>query len=285
MNIKKYMISIFAIGVSLFILCGCSPNKERVQEALEKLESADAISMKGNMTGSLDAGKLGTMVIETQFDLKKTDEGSYVSMRISTNASPVSVEQDINMEQYIIGDKVYIYCPQLASQYIDCSSAYQLIADEGIGMGMAAFDFDAGSTRLEFDDTTINYQGKETNVLMVMVLLDNQQMTDLIQDLLVRQDISSSALSGEDSDEAADAYKDIQVESAEFALFIDDDNNILGFYVRAVISLDILGQDGEYDIQMHYDVIDTGDAVTLDLPDIQPENVIAYETLLARIAG
>jgi hypothetical protein len=277
----KFKVLALVLCLSLFVLSGCTSDTDRVQEALNKLESADAISVKGNMTGSIDAGKLGTTGIELHCDIKITDMGSCISMQISTDASSISMEEDIYMQQYIVGDRVYIYCPQLTSQYIDCSSEYQQITDEGIGTIMAALDFDAGSTQLEYGDTTINYQGNETNVLMVMVQLDDEQLSDLIQNLLVRQNVSYNALSGEDRDEIADEYKTMEVESAEYALFIDDDNNIIRYYVRAVLSLDILGQDSEYDIQMQYDVLATGDSVTVDVPDIQPDNVVQYETLLA----
>ena len=170
--------------------------------------------------------------------------------------------------------------PQLSDRYIDCSLVYLQVANEAIGMNRDAFNFDVRSTRLESNDTTINYQGNETHVLMVLVLLDNKQLDDLIHNLLVQQRANFSAISRESLDEIKSAYEDMELESAEYTLYIDDDNNLIRYCLNAEFSLDILGQDAQYNIQMQYDIIDTGDDVILDLPDIQPENSVNYETLL-----
>lgn len=273
MKRKRYAVSIIAVGLIAAILCGCSPNQDRVQEALDKLENIDSISAKVSLV--IDSMSL-------HFDFISTDEG--MSMHMSTDVSTVNGQENMDVDMYVAGDKVYMYYPQLTSQFIDVTSTYQPSADHQIGINTETFDFDLGSTRFESDDTTIKFNGSETHVLMVLVLLDDQRLNDMIQNLLVQQSAGLSTYTGENLVSAEDIYDDMEIESAEYAFFIDDDNNLIRVYINAVLSHNA-AQYMQYDIKMVYYIIDTGDDVTLDLPDIREDNVISYEALMAMMEG
>jgi hypothetical protein len=277
MKFKKTFILLFAISIGLSALGGCSPHRDRIQEALDKLESTDAVCINGNILIKLDAGYMGSMGMDSHFDITETDEGSALSAQVNTDAL-TGAKQHIDIEQYIIGDKVYIYCPQISTEYMDFSSEYHLIADEGICTSMGVFDFDAGSARFECCDTTITYKGEETDVLMAAVFLNNEQMLNLIRNLLLQQR-SYGALSDEDMDETLDVFQSMEFESADYALFIDGNDNVIRLYISIVLSQKISGQDVELNIQMQYDILETGDAVILNVPGIQPQDAVLYETV------
>ena len=109
MKLKKLFILLFAVSITLLSFGGCSPNKERIQEALDKLESADAISIQGNIVSTIDTGKLGTTNIEMHLEMITTDEAICITAQYISSASPISVDENINIDMYIFDDHVYIY--------------------------------------------------------------------------------------------------------------------------------------------------------------------------------
>ncbi len=281
---KKHIFHLLIALILLSVLCGCSSEKSRVEEALNKLKSQDSFCLNVDMSATADAENLGTTEVKLHYDINtEAGTGSAIAMWMNMGNVQFNLDEEIRMDIYIIGDKVYVHCPQITDQYIDHTSIYPQIASEVLGMDMAALDFDIDSAKLNYSESTITYQDKETDVLMVGVVLNDVQLTELIQ-TLARQSFSSDTLLV-GSSEAAEIYETLEVESGEYILYLDDEDNILSFFVHAVFSLDVSGQDVRYDMGIRYDIVATGDEVTVELPDIRPEDTISYEALQEYTAG
>jgi len=285
MKIKRFMVILLVVAFIISSFCGCSPNKQRVEKAMEKLASSDAIYMQAHITlesyleayfaNGTGSKQFQTSSIDASFDIKQTDDGSRIAIKYKSG------QTSFTFVQYMMGDTILVSYPEIFSGYIDCSSIYQDSMDTEKGM-LDTLEFDPVAASLSYSDTTIVYQGNKTDVLMVMVILNDKQLTNMIQDLLVQQSVQSGTLSGSDPEQIAKRYEDIKVDSVEYALFIDDDDNILRFYLKASV---LLGESAKTDLIMQFDILDTGDAIAIDFPDVETENVIPYETLLAMARG
>jgi hypothetical protein len=242
------------------------------------MEAYDSVHIKGVADAAVEVQ--GTKIdMDMEYDIKVAFEDIQMSMKTKTGF------MDIDAEYYFADGKFYMYMPQMFDKYIDASSMYGQIMDEGLGMDLSAFDFEVETTELKPEDAIIDYQGKEVKVLKVKVLLNDEQMTKLIKDLFKQQNFSSDTLSGQALNEAASMYESIEIVSAEYTLYIDGGNNVLRYEIAAEFTIEAAGQNMSYDMQMMYDIIDTGDSVKVELPDIKPEDTVTFEELLSGFSG
>lgn len=148
-----------------------------------------------------------------------------------------------------------------------------------MGMDLTAFDFDVESTELKAEQTKIEFEGADIDVLKVKVLLNEVRLTDLIKKLIAQQNFSSDTLSGQSIESAASVYESIDVESASYVLYIDKDNNVKRYEVATVYSMDMQGQKVTYDMQIEYNIVNTGDSIEVTLPKVDPQEVIPFNQL------
>lgn len=272
-NKKPLLLIILAI-LCVALLCGCASTSARVQKALDKMETYDSVHMKGTANASINMQ--GTNIdMDAEYDIKVVSEDIQMSMKTKTGF------MNLDVEYYFADGKFYMYMPQMFDKYIDASSMYGQMMDEGLGMDLSAFDFDVAATELKPEDVTIDYQGKEVKALKVKVLLNDEQMTQLIKDIFRQQNFSSDTLAGQALNEASRMYESINIASAEYTIYIDEGNNVLRFDVAAEFTMQAAGQNMSYDMVMTYDIIDTGDSVKIELPDIEPEDTVTFEELLS----
>ena len=272
---KTLLVIIVVIITAAMLLSGCESTNSRVQEALEKMQVIESVHMKGEMDAEVEvAGE--KMGMKSDFDMTIEDEEN-IAMVMKTN----SAGTDITMEIYTTGDEMYMYIgmPPLLDLYLDASSMYEEMKDE-MAMDMTIFDFDVEHTELEAEKMTIKLDGEETEVLKIKVLLDENQLSDIIKSLFSQMNLGTDTLAGQAMEEATDMYESMEVESAEYTLYIDDNNDVRRYSVSTVFSIDMNGQEAAYDMDMEYDVIETGDSVKVQIPDFPEDQLMDIEDLM-----
>lgn len=208
------------------------------------------------------------------FDIKVKDENLVMSMDTKSNI------MDMNMEIYMVDDRILMYMPILFDKYIDASEMMDEIDKNAIGMDVSAFDFDVKNTELEPENTKIDFDGKEIEVMKVKVLLEEDELTDIIKKVFEQQNFSSDTLSGQSMQQAASMYESIDLSSADYTLYIDNNNNIKRYAVDAEFTLDLNGEVALFDMKMIYDLIETGESIVVEMPNVNPEDIISMSELM-----
>ncbi len=272
MKNKKLIMLLMLTLAGIILFCGCaSSNPEyikRVNEALDKSMETVSQHIKGNIEINMSAaGQSIDMGID--FDAKvASPENMVMSMQITGL-------MNMSMDMYGIDGKFYMYMPQFSDKYIDVSSEYEQQTSNTF-VDMSMFDFDTDKTSMSFAEDS------KTGSLRVDVKLNDEQMKNLIKKVYAEQNKGSGTISG--SNNALDMLESMHVDSANYTIYIDKDNNIYRFELTAKISVEISRQKAEMEMTANYDVLETGDSVKVDLPDIQPGNVISYEELLGGLS-
>jgi archaellum component FlaF (FlaF/FlaG flagellin family) len=275
---KARAILLIILLVALTIMSvSCANPSQRVQDALKKAEAYQAVEIKG----------IGNAIVSLNSDDNKTNIG--YTYDIKTKENDVIMDMDIKsdvvsmtMKVYMVGDKLLISMPLLTDKYIDASEMKSQMNMDGISKILSSFDFDVASTKLESEETTINIEGIDTKVLKVKVLLDNDKMKELIKKIYEQQNFSTDALSGTSQSDMATLYDSINLQSAEYTIYIDKDDNIKRYEVNADYSMAVNGEIATISMDMDYDIIRTDNAVEINLPDISSDNMVNMSDLVTQ---
>lgn len=277
MLIKRLRIFILiALLLTLSLLTiGCTSTNQRVQEALNKSMGYTSMHIKGTGNASVEIVSLSQNInMDYAFDIKVKDEDLVMSMDTKSNI------MDMNMEIYMVDDRILMYIPILFDKYIDASEMMDEIDKNAIGMDVSAFDFDVKNTELEPENTKIDFDGNEIDVMKVKVLLEEDELTDIIKKVFEQQNFSSDTLSGQSMQQTASLYESIDLSSAEYTLYIDNNNNIKRYAVDAEFTLDLNGEVALFDMKMIYDLIETGDSIVVEMPDVNQEDIVSMSELM-----
>lgn len=266
MKYKRFITLFIPLLLCIVLLCSCAQTSPRVQKALDKMKDVDAAHIKGSMRITLDAEKVNMDMI-ADYDVKVTSDKLKLLVHSKTGLS----DTDINI--YGIGGRYYMYTPALMDKYIDMTSTYGKSMGLDSFVNMPAFDFDAGTTAMNITESS------NTGTLMVNVYLGDEQMKKLIKDVYVNQNLGTDALSGQSLDYTFDLLDSMKIDSASFTIYIDKDDNIFRYEINTEISVDYLGEKDKITITANYDVLETGDSVNVDIPDIPPEDIISAADL------
>lgn len=272
--LKIFLIFILTLSC-IAMMVACESTNQRVQAALDKMKDYESVEMEGNIDATVDISSMGQSTdMESKFNVKVVGEDISMVMENKTDI------MDMTIEMYMVGDKYYMRIPELIDQYIDLSDMKELMNKEAANLDLTVFDFDVDATELEAEDTKIKLEGEDIDVLKVRVLLEEDQLTDIIKELFAQQNFSSDTLAGQGLEQAADIYESIKIDSAEYTLYVDNDNNIVRYDIDAIFNMEMMGQEVSYDMEMIYNVIDTGESVVIELPEINEENTMKMEDLL-----
>lgn len=272
--LKLLLIVILSVSC-VMMMVACQSTNQRVQEALDKMENYESVEIKGNMDATVDISSMGQSIsMASKFNLKVVDEDIEMLMKTESDL------MNVTMEMYMVGDSYYMRIPDQIDKYIDLSEMKEIINKEAVNLDLTVFDFDVDATELEAEDIKIKFEGEDIEVLEVKVLLNEDQLTDIIKELFAQQNFSSDTLAGQSLDQAADIYESIKMDSATYTLYVDKDNNIVRYDLDTVFNLEMMGQDVMYDMQIEYNIIDTGESVVIELPDINEDNTMKMEDLL-----
>lgn len=271
--IKAAAAIVFIIAFA-FSAMGCTPVNQRVQEALNKAKEYSGVEIKGKADATVDIESLGEdIAMQYGIDARIRDEDVVMVMDINAGFMNMAIEM------YMVDGTFLMHMPALIDKYIDASDMLEQVNAEGIGMDLTVFDFDVESTELKTEETTIEFEGKDIDVLKVQVLLNEGQLTDIIQKLFAQQNFSTDAISGQSLDDSASIYESINVESASYTLYIDKSNNIKRYEIDAVFAAEMQGEKATFDMDMEYDIVKTGDSVEVALPEIDPQDIISIDEL------
>lgn len=269
---KLAMVLLIVMAIaSTVLLSGCESTNNRVSEALEKMEAMEAAVIVGYVDAEVETDGV-EMDMTGEYEIVMSGEN--VSMIMTTQTDGM----ELSIEIYLVDGEFYMYLPDLLDVYIDASKLLADIEDQ-MGMDMTVFDFDVDNTELEIEETTIGLDGQDIEVLEIRVLLDEDQLTDIITDLFAQQNFASDTLSGQALDAAADMYESMEIESAEYTLYIDENNDVKRYLIDTILSMEVMGQVIKYDMRMYYDILETGDSISVDMPDIPQDKIIPFDAL------
>lgn len=273
-------LAIALMIASTVLLAACESTESRVQQALEKMEAMESVRMTGELEAEVELGE-ESIDMSGDFDITMENEKN-IAMVFEIETEVQMMELEMTMETYMIDDKMYM---RMAMQpfmdiYLDASSMLDDLKDT-LGMDLTIFDFDVDNTEIITEESTIKIEGEDVEVLEVQVLLDNDQLTNIVKDLIAQQNFTSDSLTGQAVEETLNMYESIEVESAEYTLYIDKNNDVKRFLISTVYTMDMNGQTATYDMSMNYDIIETGESVKVEMPDIPEDELINFEDLMS----
>lgn len=273
-------IAIMLMIASTVLLAACESTESRVQQALEKMEATEDVRMTGDLEAEVELGE-ESIDMTGDFDITMENEEN-VAMVFEVETEVQMLEMEMTIELYMMGNEMYM---RMAMEpyldiYIDASSMLEEVKDT-VGMDLSIFDFDVDNTEIIAEESTIKYKGENIEVLEVKVLLDDDQLTDIIKSLFAQQNFASDTLTGQALEQTLDMYESIEVESAEYTLYIDKNNDIKRYSVSTVFTMQMMGETAKYDMNMDYDIIETGESVKLEMPDIPEDQLINFDDLLS----
>jgi len=273
---REIVLIILLIALTILTV-SCADSGQRVQDALKKAEAYQAVEIKGKGSAAVSLQTADNKTnINYTYDIKTKDNDAIMDMDIKSDA------MDMTMKVYLVGDQLIISMPLLTDKYIDASEMKDQMNMEGISKMLSSFDFDVASTKMESEETTINIEGVDTKVLKVKVLLDKDKMKGLIKKIYEQQNFTSDALSGTSQSDVASLYDSLDLQSAEYTLYIDQDNNIKRYEVNAAYSMTVSGDVATISMDMDYDIINTDDKVEVKLPDIDSNDIVKMSDLVAQ---
>ncbi len=277
MQIKRFRIFILiAMLLTLSLLTiGCTSTNQRVQEAMNKANEYTTIHLKGTGNTSIKLVSLGQNInIDYDFDLKSRDNN--IALIMDAKANNMNTE----MKMYMIGDQFLMYMPMFYEKYIDASDIMDEINKEAIAPDLSIFNFDVDNIELEPENTKINFNGEELNILKLKVLFKEDELDDFIKKVFKQQNVSSDALSTLRLQEVTTQYESLDLSTAEFYLYIDKKNEIKRYKLDAEFTLVMDGEVALVNMQMTYDLIETGDSIVVEMPDVNPEDVVSMSELM-----
>ncbi len=268
-----YVILVLVIASSIMFVA-CASTDTRIQSAIDKMVAYEAIEIEGSIVEMSEIKSMDrSLTSDKQIKMKAVKED--VVMAIESK----SKNADITTQMYLVGDVYYIYIPFFMDRYVDSSEILAQLNRELTSLDLMVFNFEMASTEIEIVETTILFQGGKLDVLEVKVALDDDQMTEIIKEIYAQLDISGVVFLGIDLNKIASVYESIEVESAEYTLYIDKKNDVKRYNISAVFDYMQSGQLVSNDMQLEYNIIDTGASVNIELPDIAQNDIITLEEL------